>query len=185
MIKVKQVLLVNMVILLAVLLVVPIVVIYPKLQVAPSKSVPVFMEEELVVQKGLEGIRGKQKAMKTAFAKATAVKAVKASKVASTPMPQPKVATPLPIFPPKISYSVLPEYPVSALEQGLEGTVVLSILIGSSGNPERIEVKSSTGVSELDESAVTAVSQWKFEPASQGGKAMSSWFEVPIRFVLN
>ena len=127
-----------------------------------QREMPIFMGEEIVVHK--------------------TVSAVKAAKAVSTPMPQPKVVTPLLIFPPRISYRVLPNYPASALEQGLGGTAVLSIYVGLRGDPEKIEVKSSSGVAELDQSAATAVSQWKFVPATQGGKAMASWFELPVRF---
>ncbi len=148
------------------------------------ESMPIFMGEEVTVKRGLEGIRGLQMLKKATEVK-KAVKserAIKASKVASQVVPQPKVATPLPILPPKISFRVLPEYPLTALEQGLGGTTILSIYVGLSGNPEDIEVKSSSGVSELDQSAVAAVSRWKFNPATQGGKAVASWFEIPVRF---
>jgi TonB family protein len=127
-----------------------------------QREMPIFMGEEIVVHK--------------------TVSAIKAAKAISTPMPQPKVATPLPIFPPRISYRVLPDYPTSALEQGLGGTTILSIYVGLRGDSEKVEIKSSSGVAELDRSAATAVSQWKFVPATQGGKAIASWFELPVRF---
>jgi protein TonB len=133
-----------------------------------QKSMPVFMGEEVVIHKAVTAVKAKT--------------VVKAAKAVSSPMPQPKVATPLPILPPRISYRVLPNYPVSALEQGLEGTAVLSIYVGLSGDPKQVEVKSSSGVAELDQSAATAVSQWKFAPATQGGKAIASWFELPVSF---
>jgi TonB family protein len=144
-----------------------------------ESSMPVFMGEEItVVQKGVEGVRGVEKAVKAQ----KAIKAERASRVISQPVPQPKVAAPLPILPPSISHRILPEYPVSALEQGLEGTVLLSIYVGMNGSAKKVEVKNSSGVSELDTSAVKAVSQWKFNPAAQGGKAVASWFEFPVRF---
>jgi len=139
-----------------------------------QRKMPIFMGEELIVKKAVEGVGGVRMA-----SKAEVNKVIKA---ASVPAPQPKVATPLPIFPPRISYSVLPNYPASALEQGLGGIAILSIYVGLTGDPEKIEVKSSSGIAELDESAVTAVSQWKFIAASQGGRTLASWFELPIRF---
>lgn len=127
-----------------------------------ERSMPIFMGEEIVINKTTSVAR--------------------TAKAVSLPVPQPKVATPLPIFPPRISFRVLPNYPATALEQGLEGTTILSIYVGMAGDPEKIEIKSSSSVSELDQSALTAVSQWKFEPASQSGKAIASWFELPVRF---
>lgn len=142
-----------------------------------KRDMPIFMGEEVVINKvpAVEVANGSP-------AKISASKAIAMPKVVSTPVPQPKVVTPLPIMPPRISYRVLPQYPMSALQKGLEGTTILSIYVGLSGSPEKIEVKSSSGVTELDQSAVAAVSQWKFNPATQGSSALASWFEVPIRF---
>jgi len=138
------------------------------------REMPVFMGQEVAVQRAVEGLRGQDKAKK-------AVKAQRAIKA----VPQPKAVTPLPLVPPTVSYRVLPEYPVSALEQGLQGTAILSIYVGLGGVAERVEVASSSGVAELDNSAVKAVSQWKFSPAMQGGAAVASWFEMPVRFQIN
>ena len=141
-----------------------------------QRSMPVFMGEEIVVEKGVKAV--------TAITTKTAVKADTAVKAGTAPAPTPKIAAPLPIVPPQIAYSVLPVYPETALEEELEGIVLLSIFVGTSGSPEKVEVKSSSGVTELDGSAIAAVSKWSFEPASQGGKAIASWFEVPVRFAL-
>jgi len=142
-----------------------------------KKEMPIFMGDLVVINKAPA-----VEAAKVSPATVAASKAIAMPKAASTPMPQPKVVTPLPIMPPKISYRVLPQYPKSALQKGLAGTTVLSIYVGLNGNPEKVEVKSSSGVAELDQSAVTAVSQWKFNPATLGSNALASWFEVPIRF---
>lgn len=140
--------------------------------IVQPREMPVFMGEELTVQRAIEGLRGQEKVKK-------------AARAISDPIPQPKVATPLPLVPPTVSYRVLPEYPVSALEQGLQGTAVLSIYVGPGGAAESVKVTSSSGVAELDNSAVKAVSQWKFSPATQGGAAVASWFEMPVRFQIN
>ena len=123
----------------------------------PRKSVPMFVGQEIL-------------------------KAAQVAKVKVVPVPAPKVVVPLPIFPPKVSFKVLPQYPASALQQGLGGAVLLSVYIGANGSPGQVQVKTSSGIAELDKSAVAAVSQWRFEPASQGGRAIASWYELPIRF---
>jgi len=127
-----------------------------------AKEMPIFIGQELAVE--------------------AAPTKVLAHKAQAVPAPKPKMAVPLPIFPPKVSFSVLPQYPASALKQGLAGTTLLSIYVGASGKAENVSVKSSSGASELDQSALAAVSQWKFDPAVQGGAAIASVFEVPIRF---
>jgi periplasmic protein TonB len=93
-------------------------------------------------------------------------------------------ALPLPIIPPSVTFKVLPEYPAAALQQGAQGTVLLSAYVGLTGKAEKIETKLSSGVKELDDAAAQAVAQWTFSPAAQGGAALASWFEVPVRFEL-
>src|SRR3989339_799437 len=120
------------------------------------------------------------------FVSSTAKTAVQAaSKAVSAPAPMPTAVAPLPIFPPKVIYSILPQYPASALLQGLEGTTLLSVYVGLNGAAERVEVKTSSGLAALDEAAAAAVAQWKFNPATQGSAAIASCFEVPVRFVVN
>jgi protein TonB len=152
-----------------------------------KSNLPIFIGEGIFVQEVSSAMPGEQTAKKLIKVKqlVQAKPAVNVSKSISQPLPQPKAAAPLPIIPPKISYRVLPQYPASALHKGLEGTTILSIYIGANGKAENIEVRSSSGASELDKSAVAAVSQWEFNPATQGGRAISSWFEVPVRFVIN
>lgn len=120
------------------------------------------------------------------FVSSTAKTAVQtASKAVSAPAPMPVSAAPLPIFPPKVIYSILPQYPASALSQGLEGTTLLSVYVGMNGAAEKVEVKTSSGLAALDEAAAKAVAQWKFNPATQGSAPIASCFEVPVRFVVN
>lgn len=133
-------------------------------QLVKSREMPVFYSEELSL---------------------AAAKPVAVAKAKTVAVPQPVAATPLPLIPPQITFSVLPVYPESALEQGQAGKVLLSVFIGEQGQAKDVQVKSSSGIIELDKSAVAAVSQWKFSPASQAGVNVASWFEVPVRFEVN
>lgn len=108
-----------------------------------------------------------------------------AEKTLAKPAPTPASAAPLPIVPPSITSRILPVYPASAIEKNLAGTILLSAYVGSSGLAEKVEAKTSSGVRELDEAALTAVSQWKFTSAAQGGSALASWLEIPVSFKLN
>jgi TonB family protein len=169
MIKAKEVSVKNVLVFLAFSLAVSAGYFIARPHVVTSKSIPVFIGEEVVVHK----------AVRVAYVKASATKAE------TVPMPTPKVAAPLPIVPPSITYKVLPVYPTTALEKGLGGMVLLSVYVGLTGQPERIETRTSSGIKELDDSAAKAVSQWRFSPAAQGGTALASWFEVPVRFQIN
>jgi len=143
-------------------------------QTRTVQNLPIFMGDEVLVKKTtLATILNKG---------VTAAKVETVSKSQVSPAPQPKTVAPLPLFPPTINYKVLPNYPAAALEQGLTGTVVFSIYIGNDGQPQKIETKTSSGIKELDEAAQTALNQWRFSPATQGGPAVASWFEVPVKF---
>jgi protein TonB len=170
MIKAKEVSIKNIVVFLAFSFVVSAGYFIARPRLTTAVNTPVFIGEEVVVQRGVKAV--------------TAVRTGSAVKVVTAPVVPPKVAAPLPIIPPAVTFKVLPEYPASALEKSLEGMVVLSVYVGLNGQPEKIETKVSSGIAGMDGSAAKAVSQWRFNPASQGGTAIASWFEIPVRFVI-
>jgi protein TonB len=134
-----------------------------------TKTAPIFYGEEVTVRTAAEPV--------------VLVKAQPVAQATAAPAPV-SPALPLPIIPPAITFKVLPEYPLAALEQGAQGTVLLAAYVGLNGQAEKIETKLSSGNKELDAAATAAVSQWTFSPAAQGGSALASWFEVPVRFEL-
>jgi periplasmic protein TonB len=102
----------------------------------------------------------------------------------STPPPPPVV----PIVEARYDAAYLdnpkPSYPVMARRQGLQGRVLLRVLVSAAGRPEKVELKQTSGSNALDRSALDAVSQWRFVPARQGEKAVDAWIVVPIIFTL-
>jgi len=77
-----------------------------------------------------------------------------------------------------------PAYPVAARRNGYEGTIVLSAQVLTSGDVGDLRIKKSSGYEILDQSALEAVRQWRFEPGKRMGQPVTTWVEVPIRFVL-
>jgi len=77
-----------------------------------------------------------------------------------------------------------PAYPLAARRNGYEGTIVLSAQVLSSGDVGDLRIKKSSGYEILDQSALEAVRQWRFEPGKRMGQPVTTWVEVPIRFVL-
>jgi periplasmic protein TonB len=74
-----------------------------------------------------------------------------------------------------------PPYPKIALEQGEQGTVILSLTVEESGVVSAIQVKESSGYPLLDRSTLEYVKRhWIFPP---GGGARI--YEAPIKYVLN
>lgn len=77
-----------------------------------------------------------------------------------------------------------PSYPAIALRQGLQGRVMLRVHVTEEGISATVMIERSSGYEILDESAVEAVKQWRFNPAKRGETAIASSVIVPIVFIL-
>ncbi|NNF02938.1 MAG: energy transducer TonB [Rhodothermales bacterium] len=75
------------------------------------------------------------------------------------------------------------EYPEIAIQAGVEGLVVVQVVIEPDGSPSNPEIARSAG-EVLDMAAVNAVMQLKFIPGKQRGKAVRVKMALPIRFKL-
>ncbi len=107
---------------------------------------------------------------------------------AATAPTGPAVAEPAPVMPPSFAAAYLrnqaPAYPPASRRAAEEGRVVLRVLVNAGGDPERIEVATSSGFERLDAAALTAVRTWKFVPAQQAGRNVAAWVQVPLVFTL-
>ncbi|SHJ64304.1 protein TonB [Propionispora hippei DSM 15287] len=74
-------------------------------------------------------------------------------------------AVPGGIIPPSIVSSPEPSYPMTAREEGRQGTVRVRIQILTDGLPGTVEVAVSSGYTDLDAAAVAGVKKWRFTPA--------------------
>ena len=84
--------------------------------------------------------------------------------------------------PPAKIHDVPPVYPPAAREAGVQGLVVLEATIDPAGEVGDIEVLRS--VPELEEAAITAVEQWRYEPTLVDGAPVSVLMTVTINFLL-
>lgn len=79
-----------------------------------------------------------------------------------------------------------PAYPIQALRAGVQGTVLLKVLVDANGKPVEVLIAHSSGSRALDAAARSHVlAAWRFHPAQRGGHAIEAWALVPIRFDLN
>lgn len=79
-----------------------------------------------------------------------------------------------------------PAYPVRALRAGVQGTVLLKVLVDANGKPVQVVVEHSSGSRLLDDAARSHVlAAWRFHPAIRDGHAIEAWALVPVRFDLN
>lgn len=78
-----------------------------------------------------------------------------------------------------------PRYPVNELKSGIEGTVILRVLVDIDGKPVSVTVETSSGNRNLDRTALQHVQKtWRFKPAMQNGQAVQAYGLVPIAFNL-
>ncbi len=98
-------------------------------------------------------------------------------------------APPAPVTPPSFNAAYLqnkpPAYPSLSRRMSEQGRVLLRVLVNADGNPEKVEVRTSSGHERLDEAALEAVRTWKFVPAQQAGRAVAAWVQVPLVFSLS
>jgi protein TonB len=77
-----------------------------------------------------------------------------------------------------------PAYPPLSRRLGEQGKVIVRVLIGADGQPQKAELKQSSSFERLDQAALATVMKWRYVPGKRGGVAEDMWFNVPINFVL-
>lgn len=83
---------------------------------------------------------------------------------------------------PRILAQVKPAYPSSAVAVGVAGIVIVQAVINESGRVEGATVL--RGHALLDEAALAAVAQWRFEPGRLNGKPVKVYFTLTVNFQL-
>jgi protein TonB len=84
---------------------------------------------------------------------------------------------------PKALYAPDPEYSEEARKAKYQGTVVLWLVVSADGRPQQIRIQRALGMG-LDEKAIEAVKQWKFEPARKDGQPVPVMINVEVNFRL-
>ena len=78
----------------------------------------------------------------------------------------------------------LVEYPDLACRSGIEGIVVVDVLVNKNGSILKTIIEYSDHTL-LNSAAINAVKAYgNFEPAEQGGKKVACWISVPFTFKL-
>ncbi|EPX59863.1 hypothetical protein D187_002607 [Cystobacter fuscus DSM 2262] len=87
--------------------------------------------------------------------------------------------------PPRVLQQIKPQYPRSARNDGIEGLVLVRVIIGVDGRIEPGSTRVVRSVAALDAAAVSAVSQWRFSPAlGRQGRPVRVIVEIPVQFSL-
>jgi protein TonB len=82
---------------------------------------------------------------------------------------------------PVLIYSVLPEFSEQAKQDEVGGIVLVHLWVDERGRPGHVGVLRGVG-NGLDEKAVEAVKQYKFNPAMEGGKPVLVELNTEVNF---
>jgi protein TonB len=82
--------------------------------------------------------------------------------------------------PPRTIRVTAPCFPSEAFAKGVEGTVMVEILIDTEGGVVRAKVIQSVPL--LDAAALETVYQWTFQPAMKDDRPVPATIHVPIAF---
>jgi protein TonB len=105
----------------------------------------------------------------------------------TTPAPASKSASNQPRLIGKVDYlgsRPHPDYPRVSMRRGETGRVVVRVFISRQGLVEKATVRTSSGFSRLDESAVNAVRTARFKPYTENGVPYPAIADIPFDFVL-
>ena len=102
--------------------------------------------------------------------------------LATTPAPK-RIRVPARIAEANLVYDVAPKYPPEAGRARIEGTVVLTAVIGKDGTVEDVRVE--RGLPVLAQAALEAVKQWRYRPYLLNGEPVEVASQITINFTLS
>ncbi len=76
------------------------------------------------------------------------------------------------------------KYPEKARDAKIEGTIIVQVFVNEQGVPEKFKMMKSIPNTGLDEAAIEAIRNTRFEPAKQKDKIVGVWVAIPIVFKL-
>jgi protein TonB len=85
------------------------------------------------------------------------------------------------VRPPVLTFQPDPEFSEEARKAKFSGNVLVYLIVDEHGNPTHVRVQRGVGMG-LDEKAVEAVRQYKFKPATEGGKPVKVDLTIDVNF---
>lgn len=116
-----------------------------------------------------------------------AVVAAPASAAPASPGPVAAASTEPQVIPASAIRFIVPppvEYPRASRRLRETGRAIVRVLINEAGQPQQVQLKTSTGFPLLDEAALAAVRKARFKPYIEDGKPRSGWAVIPLSFDL-
>ena len=152
-------------------------------------AAPVEAPSSITPETGLEGGEFTPAAVEAGFENGVAggvVGGILGGVITAPPPPPPARVAPVrvggDISAPRLLRRVDPEYPPLAVNAQIEGMVILEATVDASGAVKETRVLRSHSV--LDEAAIDAVRQWRYEPLLLNGTPMPFVLTVTVSFSL-
>jgi periplasmic protein TonB len=82
---------------------------------------------------------------------------------------------------PRLTHNAFPEYSKEGRQKKIQGTCLLELVVGVDGLAHDIKVVRPLGYG-LDEQAVKAVQQWKFDPGRKDGEPVAVTINAEVSF---
>jgi len=83
---------------------------------------------------------------------------------------------------PTLISQVRPNYTPEAMQRRIQGTVILEMIVGANGSPYDVRVVRSLDPHGLDEEAIRAAKQWRFNPGRFGDMPVDVLVKLVIEF---
>jgi len=88
-----------------------------------------------------------------------------------------------PTYDAKATNGPVPDYPMQAEKEGLEGTVIVGVTVGVNGQVVRARIIQRSSADVLDNEAVRTAEKWQYRAALQDGKPIASEIKMQVTFV--
>jgi TonB family protein len=86
---------------------------------------------------------------------------------------------------PSVVKEVKPDYPWIAQQAGIEGLVLVRVLVGVNGRVLDVRLSEKLQVPALNDAALAAARKWVFTPGLANGRPVACWTAIPFRFRLH
>ncbi|WP_334178189.1 TonB family protein [Pseudoxanthomonas sp.] len=169
----------------------PIVHWYDREKPKPLDPMPVVQERKITPEKKPDAVQTRPDVAKPLVDTSVIVEGGTEATVIDAVEPAADLAGPIssggPLPSATLEYvrATSPRYPINELRNGVQGTVILRVLVDIDGKPADVTVETSSGNRNLDKAALQHVLKtWRFKPAMQNGQVVQAYGLVPIAFSL-
>ncbi len=155
----------------------------PVLETAPLERLPITVPDTVIIVEPTPDTITAKRAPPSPLPQDASIRPDQTGDAKVGPVVAPKVVD----APPSMNMSsscARPDYPARAAREGAEGTVNLSLLIGTKGQVADAKIQRTSGSRDLDKAAISALSMCTFKPATSNGVPTQAWGQIAYVWTL-